>query len=77
LQAGLNAQKLQPRAYLPTPVGVNYFGISYANNMGGLLFDPSLPVDNAHVNANIVTLAFGQTLGVVGAQRRSWLFSRM
>lgn len=64
--AGLGAQELQPRAYLPTPVGVNFFGVSYANNRGDLLFDPSLPVEDSHVNANIVTLAFGQTLGVLG-----------
>ena len=64
--AGLAAQELQPRAYLPTPVGLNYFGFSYSNNRGGLLFDPSLPVDDASVNANIVTAAFGQTLGVLG-----------
>lgn len=66
LAAGLTAQELQPRAYLPAPVGLNYFGISYSNNRGGLLFDPSLPVDDASVNANIATVAFGQTLGVLG-----------
>jgi hypothetical protein len=63
---GLTGQELQPRAYLPAPVGVNYFGISYANNTGGLLFDPSLPVEDAQVNADIVTFAFGQTIGVLG-----------
>jgi len=66
LAAGLTAQELQPRAYLPAPVGLNYFGISYSNNRGGLLFDPSLPVEDASVNANIATVAFGQTLGVLG-----------
>jgi hypothetical protein len=64
--ARLPAQELQPRAYIPTPVGFNYFGIAYANNGGGLLFDASLPVEDTHVNANIVTLAFGQSLGVLG-----------
>jgi Putative MetA-pathway of phenol degradation len=63
---GLTGQELQPRAYLPAPVGVNYFGVSYANNRGGLLFDPSLPVEDARVNANIVTFAFGQTLSLLG-----------
>jgi Putative MetA-pathway of phenol degradation len=62
----LTAQELQPRAYIPTPVGVNFFGTSYSNNRGGLLFDPSLPVEDARVDANIVTFAFGQTLGVLG-----------
>ncbi len=62
----LAAQELQPRAYLPAPVGLNYFGVSYANNAGGLLFDPSLPVEDAHVNASVITLSFGQTLGLMG-----------
>jgi hypothetical protein len=62
----LPAQEMQPRAYIPTPVGVNFFGVSYANNAGGLLFDPSLPVEDGHVNANITTFSFGQTLGVLG-----------
>ncbi|HVO99776.1 MAG TPA: transporter [Bryobacteraceae bacterium] len=62
----LSGQELQPRAYVPTPVGLNYFGISYSNNVGGLLFDPSLPVTDARVDANAFTLAFGQTLGVFG-----------
>jgi hypothetical protein len=62
----LAAQELQPRAYIPAPVGLNFFGVSYANNAGGLLFDPSLPVEDGYVNANIVNLSFGQTLGVMG-----------
>ncbi len=63
---GLLAQELQPRAYLPAPVGLNYFGVSYANNAGGLLFDPSLPVQDARVNASVITLSFAQTLGLMG-----------
>ncbi len=57
---------MQPRAYIPAPVGLNFFSFGYANNVGGLLFDPGLPVEDARVNANIVTMAFGQTLGVLG-----------
>jgi hypothetical protein len=66
LAAHLAAQEMQPRAYIPAPVGLNFVGISYSNNIGGLLFDPSLVVEDARVNANIVTLAFGQTLDVLG-----------
>ena len=62
----LGAQEMQPRAYLPTPVGVNFFGSSYSRNSGGLLFDPSLPVEDAHVDANIATFSFAQSLGVLG-----------
>ena len=64
--ATLNAQEMQPRAYFPAPVGVNFFVTSYSHNSGGLLFDPSLPVEDAHVVANIGTLSFGQSLGVLG-----------
>ena len=64
--AGVAAQELQPRAYIPAPVGLNFFGVGYSNNAGGLLFDPSLPVEDSRVNANTVTLAFGQTFSVQG-----------
>lgn len=59
-------QELQPRAYLPAPIGLNYFGISYANNRGGLLVDPGLAVEDVNFNAQTSTLAFGQTLGLAG-----------
>ena len=64
--AHVAAQDLQPRAYLPAPVGLNFFGLNYANNRGGILFDSSFRVKDGHVNANITTLDFGQTLGVLG-----------
>lgn len=64
--ATLNAQEMQPRAYFPAPVGINFFGISYSHNAGGLLLDPSLPVEDAHIVANFGTLSFGQSLGVLG-----------
>ncbi len=57
---------MQPRAYIPSPSGLNFFGASYSGNSGGLLFDPSLPVEDGHVNANIATFSFGQTIGVAG-----------
>jgi hypothetical protein len=62
----LSAQEMQPRAYIPTPDGLNFFSIGYSNNNGGLLFDPSLLVENTQVDANIVSLSFGQTLNVFG-----------
>ena len=60
------AQELQPRAYLPTPVGVNFVGVSYSSNAGGLLFDPSLPIEDANVKAHITTFSFAQSLGIFG-----------
>jgi hypothetical protein len=60
------AQELQPRAYLPAPVGLNYFGVSYANNRGGLIVDPGLAPEDVNFKAHTSTLAFGQTLGLAG-----------
>ena len=78
----LVAQEMQPRAYFPAPVGVNFFGASYSNNRGGLLLDPSLPVEDSHVVADVATLSFGQTLGVLGRWRperfvRSWMLASL
>jgi hypothetical protein len=66
LPATLNAQEMQPRAYFPAPIGINFFGTSYNHHAGGLLFDPSLPVEDSHVVANVGTFFFGQSLGVLG-----------
>jgi len=66
LASMLPAQELQPRAYLPSPVGLNFFSISYSANSGGLLFDPSLPVQDGHVTASSPQLAVGEALGIFG-----------
>lgn len=62
----LKAQELQPRAYLPAPIGLTYLSLSYTNNSGGLLFDPSLPVEDAQVEARVPTAALGGALSVFG-----------
>jgi hypothetical protein len=61
-----SGQELQPRAYLPAPIGLGFMTISYTRNSGGLLFDPSLPVEDASVTAGVPTLAIGEALGVFG-----------
>jgi hypothetical protein len=61
-----HAQELQPRAYFPAPVGVGFGGIGYGRISGGLLFDPSLPIDDAHVDANAWSAAVGYYFGTLG-----------
>ena len=53
--AGAAAQQLEPRAYIPVPVDVNVVGMPFVYQTGGVLTDPSLPVQNVH--ANVETLA--------------------
>jgi len=66
LAGRLATQELQPRAYVPAPSGLNFFGVSYSKSTGDLLFDPSLPVQDGHANANTVAFSFGQSFGVLG-----------
>lgn len=66
LAAALPAQELQPRAYLPAPVGLTYLSIGVSANSGGLLFDPTLPIQDSHVTAYVPSLGLGGSLGVFG-----------
>ncbi len=61
-------QQLEPRAYSPSPVGVNFAGLGYAYSTGGVLFDPSLPVTNAHADINGIVFGYGRTFGIAGMQ---------
>lgn len=60
------SQEMQPRAYLPSPIGVGFSGISYSYNGGGLLFDPSLPVEDATVRAHIPAISLGGSFATFG-----------
>ena len=43
------AQELEPRAYTNLPVGLNFIVAGYAYATGGVLFDPSIPLENANI----------------------------
>ena len=50
-----SAQQLEPRAYVPVPVGANVVGAPFVYQSGSVLTDPSLPIQN--VEAKVETLA--------------------
>jgi hypothetical protein len=62
------AQDLEPRAYSPSPLGTNFFGVVLGNSQGGVLFDPALPVTDVEANINLTSLAYGRTFGLWGRQ---------
>lgn len=64
--ARLPAQEMQPRAYLPSPVRVGFAGVSYSYSSGSLLFDPSLPVEDARVQAHTPNLSVGGSFSTWG-----------
>jgi hypothetical protein len=60
------AQQLQPRAYTPLPVGMNFAGVTYTYQTGAVLTDPSLPVLDVDAKVNTVTAVYERTFGFFG-----------
>src|SRR5437762_5783646 len=60
------AQDLEPRAYVDTPVGMNFLIASYAYSEGGVSTDASLPIQDAELTQNSFVLAYARSLNVFG-----------
>ncbi len=64
--ASAGAQELEPRAYSPAPVGLNIALLSYLYSSGGVVTDPSVPVQNIDAKINTGVLYYGRTFGLFG-----------
>ena len=60
------AQDLEPRAYVNTPVGLNFLLAGYGYAAGGVATDPSLPLQNAYLQVHSALLAYARSLDVWG-----------
>jgi hypothetical protein len=58
------AQDLEPRAYTNVPVGMNFFVAGYTYSSGGVLFDPAVPLDNAHIKIHGSVFAYARSIKV-------------
>ena len=58
------AQDLEPRAYTNIPVGINFLVAGYAYSSGGVLFDPAVPLENAHINIHGSVFAYARSIKV-------------
>lgn len=56
------AQDIEPRAYSNIPVGVNFVLAGYSYSAGGLVFDPSTPLDNAHLSIHGALSAYARSI---------------
>jgi hypothetical protein len=61
-----NAQDLEPRAYTNIPTGLNFIAAGYAYTAGGVIFDPTIPLDNANIKVHGAVLAFARSIKVGG-----------
>jgi len=60
------AQEIEPRAYSPSPVGVNFLIAAGAHSEGGVLTDPSLPVTDIEAQIDALAFGYGRTFGIAG-----------
>jgi hypothetical protein len=65
-----DAQELEPRSYSPSPVGTTFVLGSFGKSEGGVLFDPSLDIDNVQADLWISTIGGGHTFALAGRQTR-------
>jgi outer membrane putative beta-barrel porin/alpha-amylase len=65
---GIGAQELEPRAYSPSPVGVNFSLLALGRSTGEVLTDPSVPIQDVEAKLNAGVVGYGRTFGVLGHQ---------
>lgn len=60
------AQELEPRAYAAAPIGVNFLVVATGRSSGGVVVDPSLPVDDVAANVESLAVGVGRTMNLFG-----------
>ncbi len=62
----VRAQEIEPRAFSPSPVGVTFVVTALGRSTGGILTDPSLPVDDVEAEITTGALGLGHTFSFFG-----------
>lgn len=62
------SQELEPRAYSPSPVGVNFVLLGGVRSTGEVLTDPSVPIQDVEAKLNAGIAGYGRTFGILGHQ---------
>ena len=60
------AQEIEPRAYSPSPSGVNFLVLVAGRSEGGVLTDPSLPVTDVEAKIGALGFGYGRTFAMFG-----------
>lgn len=61
-----HAGEIEPRAYVNTPVGINFLLVGYAYTDGGLSTSGSSPIKDAELTMNTEVIAYARSLDVWG-----------
>jgi hypothetical protein len=62
----VRAQQLEPRAYSPAPIGLNFLGLGSLYSSGGVVTDPSIPIQNIDAEVTSVVPYYARTFGLFG-----------
>lgn len=60
------AQEMEPRAYAPSPAGMNFATASITQSSGGVAVDPTLPLENVDATINALSVGYLHTFGLRG-----------
>jgi hypothetical protein len=68
--AALSGQELEPRAYSSAPTGFQFVVLAAGYSSGDLVFDPTLPIEDADASVSALALGWATTLNVLGRTSR-------
>ena len=60
------AQSIEPRLFSNVPIGMNFILAGYAHSTGGVLLDPSVPLEDAHVTVHSPFVGYSRSLNLRG-----------
>ncbi len=60
------AQDLEPRAFWPAPIGLNFVVVGYGHSYGNVLLDPALPITDGEAKLHSTFAAYVRTIGLFG-----------
>lgn len=63
---GVRAQEIEPRAYSNIPLDVNFLIAGYGYSDGGLVTDPTLPLEDADVQTQTTAVGYAHAIEVRG-----------
>jgi len=61
-----SAQQLEPRSYTNTPIGMSFLIAGFGAGTGSAVANPSIPLENANLNARAGVLGYAYSLDVWG-----------
>ena len=71
IAGGARAQDLDPRAFAPAPVGLNFALLGYSYSDGGVFVDQSVPAEDATGEIHQATAVYVRTLDLFGVTAKA------